>query len=130
MSDKDSDAEESAKYTEEDLLLFGCRLAEHRRARGWTQRQASRRARMDATRLSRIERGTVWPRLAELVALGRVYGLGLDQLVFGPAGTEGGEGEEESLIRQIREAAASATAGDRAALVRFVRAALNGFRVG
>jgi transcriptional regulator with XRE-family HTH domain len=123
MSGHAVDAEERADYTEEDLRLFGGRVAEQRRTRGWTQREASQRLGLQASRLSRIERGTVWPRLEELVGMRRLYVLGLDEMVFGP-GRDGGR-EEESLLRQICEMAAPE---DREALIRLLRATLAGFR--
>ena len=84
MSYQDSNADRNPEYTEKDLVLFGRRVAEQRQAHGWTQREVGHRTGIHATRLSRIERGTVSPALPELAALGRVYRTGLDALVFGP----------------------------------------------
>jgi len=127
MSIQGKHAEESAdSYTADDLAQFGSRLAEQRRSRSWTQRAASQRMRIHATRLSRIEHGFVWPGLGELIALREVYGIGLDALVFGYSEHDGAEDEVESLARLIREAAPS---GDREALLRFLRAALAGYRM-
>jgi len=125
MSHQAGDVEERADYTTEDLRLFGARVAQQRRACGWTQREASQQLGLHASRLSRIERGAVWPGLLELVALERVYRLGLDEMVFGSGRDEGEESEEAILLRQIRQVA---TPEERAALIQFLRAALNGYR--
>jgi len=114
-------------YTEEELVLLGSRIAELRRSKGWTQREVSRRMGIHATRLSRIEHGSVWLGLRELIALQRIYGVGLEELVFGPAARHGVEPEEEILIRQIREIARPE---DRESILRFLRAALAGYRTG
>jgi len=127
MSDQGYDAdEESDFYTEEDIIRLGSRITELRQGRGWTQREASRRTGIHATRLSRIEHGAVWLGLRELIALKQTYGGGLEELVFGPAARLDTEPEEESLIRRIREVAPPE---DREALLRFLRAALTGYLI-
>ncbi|HEX3531832.1 MAG TPA: helix-turn-helix transcriptional regulator [Thermoanaerobaculia bacterium] len=127
MSGQGHNAEKNSDlYTEEDIVRFGFRIAELRQSRGWTQREASRRTGIHATRLSRIEHGSVWLGLRELIALKQTYGGGLEELVFGPAARLDTEPEEESLIRQIREVAPPE---DREALLRFLRAALAGYRI-
>jgi transcriptional regulator with XRE-family HTH domain len=69
---------------------FGTRLTELRGAKGWKQRELSRRAGIDPGRLSRMERGVARVTVAELIRLSSVLSTGLDQLIFGaPAGREG-----------------------------------------
>jgi transcriptional regulator with XRE-family HTH domain len=105
MSYQDSNADRSPEFTEEDLVLFGRRVAEQRQTHGWTQREVSHRTGIHSTRLSRIERGTVSPALPELAALGRVYRTGLDALVFGPelrSQEPGSPGEDRPTEAEIR----------------------------
>lgn len=126
MSKQGCDAEKMAYYTEDDLFRFGVRVAKQRHEHGWKQREVSRRTGIHPTRLSRIERGAVWPGIGELVALERVFGLGLDELVFGPKAIPVPGSEEERLIRAILE---TAPTDDRDALLRYLRATLTGYRI-
>jgi transcriptional regulator with XRE-family HTH domain len=126
MSETAHISEEFADYTEEDLALFSRRVAELRRAQGWKQRELSRRTGIHASRLSRIERGTVWPGLEELVVLRRALQVGLDELVLGPRAASATEGEEERLIRAIQEVAPPEDCG---ALRRLLHALLTGYRI-
>ena len=66
-----------------DLRLLGARLVELRSSRGWKQVELGRRAGIDPTRLSRLEKGRSAPTLAELVRLREALDAGLDQIVFG-----------------------------------------------
>lgn len=127
MSGQGHNAEKTSDvYTQEELVRFGSRIVELRRSQGSTQREASRRMGIHATRLSRIEHGSVWPGLRELISLQRAYGVGLEELVFGSAARPGVETEEEILVRQICEIALPE---GREAMLQFLRAALAGYRI-
>ena len=66
---------------QEDPQAFGTRLTQLRGARGWRQRELSRRAGIDPGRLSRLERGVARATVAELIRLSSALGTGLDGLV-------------------------------------------------
>jgi transcriptional regulator with XRE-family HTH domain len=72
------------ELSEQDLARLGRRIVHRRRARGWNQRELARRASIMSSRLSRLERGKVEPKLSEIVRLHAVLGGTLDELVFAP----------------------------------------------
>ena len=82
----------SSSPREINLPSLGNRLCEHRKTKGWSQRQLARRAGLRADRLSRLEQGATEPRLEEIAKLARALGMGLEDLAFGP-GRAGAEGE-------------------------------------
>lgn len=105
MNKKEEADDPVSRWAKEDLSRFGRRIAEQRRARGWKQRELSRRTGIPPTRLSRVENGDVRPRIEELVALRHALAVGLDELVFGrPPATYGGR--LESLARTFEEVGA------------------------
>ena len=78
---------------------FGSRLTKLRSGRGWTQRELSRRARIDPGRLSKLEHGGARVTVAELIRLSQAFGAGLDELVYGGAASL--EGECRRLLREL-----------------------------
>ncbi|HEX3556148.1 MAG TPA: helix-turn-helix transcriptional regulator [Thermoanaerobaculia bacterium] len=102
---------------------IGSRLAKLRSARGWQQRELSRRAHFDPPRLSRIERGIARVTLPELVRLGRALDAGLDELVFGHP--ESLEGEWAHLLRELEK---TLTREEEACAKRLLRALVLGLR--
>jgi transcriptional regulator with XRE-family HTH domain len=121
MSKEVDSSDETAEIEETYLRQVGSRIAERRIAKGWSQREVARRARMHPTRLSRIERGGVRPRLEELVALHGALGLGLDEMVFG-VGSSAPAGELRELLETIPPE-------DREALLRILRTLISGYRL-
>jgi len=90
--------------TERDLQLFGRRIAQRRRTRGWNQKQLAERAAIEPARLSRLERGKAVPKLEELMHLRTVLGGTVDELIFDPAALSA-----ESLCLSFREVESGAT---------------------
>ena len=66
-----------------DFRSLGPRIAERRAAKGWKQRELARRSGIEASRLSRLERGISLPRVDELARLRSVLGSTVDALLFG-----------------------------------------------
>ena len=64
-------------------MALGERLREARRARGWYQSEAGRRAGVNENSISRYERGDRLPGLGCLVRLAEVYGVSMDWLLSG-----------------------------------------------
>lgn len=124
MSDQSSKFAGAAPETLKVLLAqIGRRVVEIRERNGWLQSELSRRAQIQASRLSRIERAKVIPRLDELVRLSRALLLSLDDLVFAkPA-----QGDDEE-VRLLRALLATASPEDRQAIRRFSRIFLIGYR--
>jgi transcriptional regulator with XRE-family HTH domain len=103
---------------------FGARLAQLRGGKGWSQRELSRRAGIDPGRLSRLERGVARVTAAELVRFSKALGAGLDEIVFGAAGSP--QGEWHRLLRELERT------GPRAidCGIRLLRALVLGFEPG
>jgi transcriptional regulator with XRE-family HTH domain len=81
---------------------FGSRLTQLCQARGWAQREVSRRSGIPPNRLSRLGRGLSLPKFEELLALRAVFATGLEELVFG----ESAEAQEVlDLARRLLEIA-------------------------
>ncbi len=72
------DAAES-KY----LKAFGKRLAEVRRAKGFTQESLAEKANVTALTVSYIEQGRQWPRIATMQKLAKSLGVPIAELFKG-----------------------------------------------
>jgi transcriptional regulator with XRE-family HTH domain len=112
----------TSSFTSDDSRRLTQRVAELRQARGWKQRELSHRSGIPSDRLSRLERGAPM-RIDELVALARTFGLGVDELLFGPVVAR--DDDLERLVREIRQAVPAARLP---ALVEAMRALSAGFR--
>lgn len=100
---------------------LGPRVAERRKACGWSQGELSRRAGIRPERLSRIERDLRRPNVEELARLAVALSSGIDALVFGTAGDE---------VRRIGEALESLVSPEEQAMIaRVIKAMLLGFSV-
>lgn len=66
------------------LLVFGGRLKELRTARGWTQEELARRARVTADFLGKAERGVKEPSLFVILKLATVFGVAPSYLLSAP----------------------------------------------
>ena len=97
MSERNPPNRRTSGFTWDDFGRLGARIKQLRTARGWTQRELSRRAGIAADRLSRLERG-VPIRGEELAALSRAFGLGVDALMFD---LPGGNDALDQLARQV-----------------------------
>jgi len=96
------EVEETSDPLEDFSRTFGSRLTQLRGARGWKQRELSRRAGIDPGRLSKLERGVARVSVPELIRLSLALGAGLDELVFGASASL--EGEWHRLLREVEEA--------------------------
>ena len=106
-----------------DYRRVGCRIAEQRQARGWKIRELGRRAGIEPTRLSRLERGVGQLRIEELVGLCHALGVGYGEMLFGE-----GPRDEDEIERLVREARGVASPGDEALFARLLRLFVLGLR--
>lgn len=65
------------------LAAFGKRLAEVRRAKGFTQESLAEKAGLSALTVSYIEQGRQWPRIATMHKLAKALDVPVDQLFKG-----------------------------------------------
>lgn len=64
------------------------RLAQARKARGLSQAEAAERLNVSRQAISRWETGTGMPTLDNLIQMGKLYQVSLDELVYGVGGAE------------------------------------------
>jgi transcriptional regulator with XRE-family HTH domain len=102
MDARSTDREPAGDPLEEFSQAFGSRLTQLRGARGWKQRELSRRAEIDPGRLSKLERGVARVSVPELIRLSLALGAGLDELVFGAPNSL--EGEWHRLLQDLEGA--------------------------
>ena len=67
------------------------RLAQARKARGLSQAEAAERLNVSRQAISRWETGAGMPTLDNLIQMGKVYEVSLDELVYGTEAAEAGE---------------------------------------
>ena len=72
------------------------RLARARKARGLSQAEAAERLNVSRQAISRWETGTGMPTLDNLIQMGKLYQVSLDELVYGAGGAEAPEPEVAS----------------------------------
>lgn len=64
-----------------DDSWIGRRVAQHRKARGWTLAALAERVGLSTTQLSRIETGSRQPSVGTLIEISHAFGISLSQLV-------------------------------------------------
>lgn len=100
-----------------DIKMAG-RLAERRRTAGLSQEALASRLDVSRQAVSKWERGEASPDTDNLIALAGLYGVTLDELLYGDATGDAGEdaegeaGKEASSGREADEVSESAGAGD------------------
>lgn len=119
---KEETFEPRPQLSEQDLLRLGRRIVRRRRALGWNQKELGLRVSIRSSRLSRLERGKVEPRLDEMVRLRAVFGGSLDELIFDP------EPSASCLTELLRDLEQSATAEELEMLCRMLRLLSRGIR--
>lgn len=82
--------------------VLGSRLTQHRKSRGWRQRELASRSRIDPGRLSKLVRGVNRVSVDELIRLSQALGVSLDELVFGTATSL--EGRWQRLLEELKSA--------------------------
>lgn len=123
MSDRNPPSRRTSGFTWDDFGRLAARIKQLRTARGWTQRELSRRAGIAADRLSRLERGAPI-RGDELAVLSRAFGLGIDELMFAPP--DGGATDElDQLAHQV---CAALPPEELPVLARLLQALVDGLR--
>jgi transcriptional regulator with XRE-family HTH domain len=65
------------------LAAFGKRLAEIRRAKGFTQESLAEKADVTALTVSYIEQGRQWPRISTMQSLAKCLGVPIAELFKG-----------------------------------------------
>lgn len=95
------------RYRHSHLIMVDClksffrRLAEIRRAQGWTQHALACASGVHVNQVRRYEQGTAQPTLEGLVKLAKTLRVSLDELVFEPQ--ERGPAESMRLLFEAIE---------------------------
>jgi transcriptional regulator with XRE-family HTH domain len=98
---------------------LGDRLSRLRRAKGWNQRELGRRMGLRGSQVSKLERGSVTPRVDILSRLSEVLGVSADYLL---TGRSFGEAQRDYRIRDRVEALETLPEPQRNHLVEFLDA--------
>lgn len=106
----------------QELAILGRRIVRRRRTLGWNQKELAQRLSILSSRLSRLERGKVEPRLSEMIRLRAVLGGTLDELVFDP------KPSTSCLADLLRDLEQSATAAELESLCTTLRLLSRGLR--
>jgi transcriptional regulator with XRE-family HTH domain len=95
-------SQEHRELSAESLRQIGLRIMRERKERGWSQRELGRRTGISSTRLSRLERGRFAAQLGEILALCRVLGTDLAELIHGTSAIPP-DSRLERLARRLQE---------------------------
>lgn len=93
-----------------DPVVLGERLAEARRAKGWTQQETADHLGVARTTVTAMEKGERRPRAAELVQLAQLYGRSVGELV-----REEPQRLEPDFVVQFRKARSTSEAPEKRA---------------
>ena len=105
---------------------LGDRLSRLRRAKGWNQRELGRRMGLRGSQISKLERGSITPRVDILPRLSEVLGVSADYLL---TGRSFGEMQRDYRIRDRVEALETLPEPQRNHLVEFLDALVSAHEV-
>ena len=105
---------------------LGDRLSRLRRSKGWNQRELARRAGLKGSQISKLERGSVTPRVDILPRLSEVLGVSADYLL---TGRSFGEMQRDYRLRDRVEALETLPEPQRNHLVEFLDALVSAHAV-
>ena len=105
---------------------LGDRLSRLRRAKGWNQRELGRRAGLRGSLISKLERGSITPRVDILPRLSEVLGVSADYLL---TGRSWGETQRDYRLRDRVEALELLPEPQRNHLVEFLDALVSAHEV-
>jgi transcriptional regulator with XRE-family HTH domain len=120
---KDGIPEPALTFFERDLVAFGHRIVCRRRTLGWNQKELGVRTAIPFSRLSRLERGKVEPRLTELIRLKTAFGGTVDALISEPEPPSA-----QAFVQLLREVELQATADEIESLSRVLSLLALGLR--
>ncbi|MDY7038850.1 MAG: helix-turn-helix transcriptional regulator [Thermodesulfobacteriota bacterium] len=82
---------------------FPEKLKKLRKNRGWSQGQLAQRIGADLQRISKYERGVMWPTMELMVRIAKVFEVTVDYLIRNEGNTAIGKIKNQTLLHQIEE---------------------------
>jgi transcriptional regulator with XRE-family HTH domain len=109
--------------TKQEFLAqdFPQKLKNLRQSKGWSQGKLGQKIGVDGNRISRYERGALWPSLDLMVGLANAFDISVDYLVRSDKDMAVGKLHNQELLRRI-EQLDDMPAADQEALVRVLDA--------
>ncbi len=91
--------------TKQEFLAqdFPQKLKNLRQSRGWSQGKLGQKIGIDGNRISRYERGTLWPSLDLMVGLAKAFDISVDYLVRSDKDMAVGKLRNQELLRRIEQ---------------------------
>lgn len=82
---------------------FPAKLRELRKSRGWSQGQLAKKIGADLQRVSKYERGVIWPTMELMVKIAKSFDVSVDFLVRDDKKAAVGKIKNQELLHQLEE---------------------------
>ncbi len=80
---------------------FPVKLKELRKSRGWSQGQLAKKIDADLQRISKYERGVIWPTMELMVKIAKVFEVSIDFLIRDDQNTAVTKIKNQKLLHQL-----------------------------
>ena len=84
-------------------LDFPSKLKELRKSRGWSQGQLAQKIGADLQRISKYERGVIWPTMELMVRIAKAFDVSVDFLIRDDKEAAVGKIRNQELLHQLEE---------------------------
>lgn len=82
---------------------FPAKLKELRKSRGWSQGQLAQKIGADLQRVSKYERGVIWPTMELMVRIAKAFDVSVDFLIRDDKEAAVGKIKNQELLHQLEE---------------------------
>jgi transcriptional regulator with XRE-family HTH domain len=82
---------------------FPAKLRDLRKSRGWSQGQLAQKIGADLQRVSKYERGVIWPTMELMVAIARAFDVTVDFLIRDEKHAAVGKIKNQELLSQLEQ---------------------------
>lgn len=82
---------------------FPSKLRSLRKSRGWSQGQLAQKIGADLQRISKYERGVIWPTMELMVKIAKVFDVSVDFLIRDDKHAAVGKIKNQKLLNQLEE---------------------------
>lgn len=82
---------------------FPAKLKKIRKNQGWSQGQLAQKIGADLQRISKYERGVIWPTMELMAKIAKVFNVSIDFLIRNDKDTAVGKIKNQKLLSQLEE---------------------------
>jgi transcriptional regulator with XRE-family HTH domain len=82
---------------------FPAKLRDLRKRRGWSQGQLAQKIGADLQRVSKYERGVIWPTMELMVAIAKAFDVTVDFLIRDDKNAAVGKIKNQALLNQLEQ---------------------------